>query len=214
MDVREALYTTRAMRRVKPDPIPRDVVARVLDAAVRAPSGGNAQSWRFLVVDDRDVIAALAPVFGDAIGQLWDTVYKDQIAAAEADPDDPANAQWMRVKRSAQWLADNFAQVPLLISGFGDAGSVFPALWNAQLAARAEGVGSALTSVLTFFNRAEALEVLGVPEDGAGYQATVTFGYPLGRWGVAPRNPVESVTFHNQWGRPLDFEVDGPLFTP
>jgi len=62
MDVREALYTTRAMRRVKPDPIPADVQARILDAAIRAPSGGNAQSWRFLLVDDPAVKARLAPL--------------------------------------------------------------------------------------------------------------------------------------------------------
>ena len=57
MDVREALYTTRAMRRVTPDPIPDDVQARILDAAIRAPTGGNAQNWRFLLVDDPEVRA-------------------------------------------------------------------------------------------------------------------------------------------------------------
>ena len=57
MDVYEALYTTRAMRRVKPDPIPMDVQAKILDAAIRAPSGGNMQSWRFMLVDDPDIRA-------------------------------------------------------------------------------------------------------------------------------------------------------------
>ena len=71
MDVYEALYTTRAMRRVRPDPIPADVQARILDAAIRAPSGGNAQSWRFLLVDDPAVKARLAPLYQDAIGKLW-----------------------------------------------------------------------------------------------------------------------------------------------
>ena len=59
VDVYEALYTTRAMRRVKPDPIPVEVQERILDAAIRAPSGGNSQTWRFLLVDDRDVLAFL-----------------------------------------------------------------------------------------------------------------------------------------------------------
>ena len=63
MDVYEALYTTRAMRRVKPDPIPHDVQARILDAAVRAPTGGNAQEWRFLLVDDPGVKARLGPLY-------------------------------------------------------------------------------------------------------------------------------------------------------
>ena len=64
MDVREALYTTRAMRRVKPDPIPDDVQARILDAAIRAPSGGNAQGWRFLIMDDKEQIAKIEEPLG------------------------------------------------------------------------------------------------------------------------------------------------------
>ena len=63
VDVYEALYTTRAMRRVRPDPIPMDVQARILDAAVRAPSGGNAQTWRFLLVDDPEVKAQIGPIY-------------------------------------------------------------------------------------------------------------------------------------------------------
>ena len=82
MDVREALYTTRAMRRVKPDPIPEAVQARILDAAIRAPSGGNAQSWRFLLVDDADVKAKLGPLYRDAIGRLWETAYRERLDQA------------------------------------------------------------------------------------------------------------------------------------
>ena len=63
MDLNEALYTTRAMRRVKPDPIPLDVQARILDAAVRAPSGGNMQGWKFLLVDDPAIKAQLGPLY-------------------------------------------------------------------------------------------------------------------------------------------------------
>ena len=213
MDAREVLYTTRAMRRVKPDPIPDDVVARILDAAIRAPSGGNAQSWKFVVVDDRDQIAKLAPVYKDAMDQLWKVVYAQQIEAALADPDDPEHAQWLRIFRSASWLSDNFAQVPLLLFGFGDAGSVYPALWSAQLAARAEGVGSALTSVLGFFNRDDALAVLGTTAEESGQLlGCITFGYPLGRWGVAARNPIGEVMFRNRWGNPLGIDVPAPLW--
>ena len=91
-------------------------------------------------------------------------------------------------------------------------GSIFPAVWNAMLAARGEGVGAALTSALVFKNT-EVLEVLGVP-DGEGWNMSccVTFGYPTGRWGVAERHPVEEVTFANRWGTPLPFEVNGPLY--
>lgn len=68
MNVYEALYTTRAMRRVRPDPIPYEVQARILDAAIRAPSGGNAQSWRFMLVDDPDVKGRLGPLYRTASG--------------------------------------------------------------------------------------------------------------------------------------------------
>ena len=101
----------------------------------------------------------------------------------------------------------------MLLFAFGDAGSVYPALWNASLAARAEGVGSALTSVMSFFNRDQVMEVLGVPGNGAPpLVACVTFGYPTGRWGVAQRNPVNQVTYENQWGTPLSFDAGGPLW--
>jgi nitroreductase len=82
MDVREALYTTRAMRRVKPDPIPADVQARILDAAIRAPSGGNSQGWRFMLVDDPAVKAQLGPLYRDAISKLWEFGYRDRLEPA------------------------------------------------------------------------------------------------------------------------------------
>src|SRR5574338_1628225 len=71
MDVYEALYTTRAMRRVRPDPIPVAAQQRILDAAVRAPSGGNAQTWRFLLVDDAAVKAELGPVYRACLDTVW-----------------------------------------------------------------------------------------------------------------------------------------------
>jgi nitroreductase len=217
MDVREALYTTRAMRRVRPDPIPLDVQARILDAAIRAPSGGNAQGWRFLLVDDPDIKARLGPLYRDAIGKLWETVYAPQLERARAEPDDPGSAALLSVVSSAQHLADHFEAVPLYLLGFsrGDptGGSIFPAIWNAQLAARAEGVGSALTSVLGIFHGQEAMQILGVP-DGKGWAMAccVSFGYPTGRWGVAPRRPVHEVAYRNRWGEPVGFEVSEPLW--
>jgi nitroreductase len=219
MDVYEALYTTRAMRRVKPDPIPLEVQARIMDAAIRAPSGGNAQGWRFLLVDDPEVRGRLAPLYEDSVRQLWGTVYADQIAAMEADPDTPESKALGRVVRSAQYLADNFADVPLLLFAFGrndpTGGSMYPAVWNAMLAARAEGVGSSLTTVLQFFHGPETFEVLGVPADkGWLLFCCVTFGYPTGRWGVAARRPVHEVSYRNQWGTPLGIEIPGPLWSP
>jgi len=219
MDIDEALYTTRAMRRVKPDPVPLEVQARILDAAIRAPSGGNTQNWRFLLVDDKEVIGRLAPLYQDAIDQLWRTVYADRIAAAEADPDDPESVSMLKVQRSAQWLADHFGEVPLYLFGFVQhdptGGSIYPAVWSAQLAARAAGVGSSLTAVLGFFHPTETFEILGVPGDEGWVMACcVSFGYPTGRWGVAPRRPVHEVSYRNRRGTDVGFEVPEPLWEP
>jgi nitroreductase len=216
MDVYEALYTTRAMRRCTTEPIPIDVQKRILDAAVRAPSGGNTQNWRFMLVDDAGVKGKLGPIYRDCMTQLWATIYKDRLEAANADPDDPENASMLRIQRSAQHLADHFEEYPLLLFSFVQfdptGGSIFPATWSAMLAARAEGVGSSLTSVFMFQLDA-VLEILGVPKaDGWLFSSCVTFGYPTGKWGVAPRRAVDEVSFRNRWGTPLGFEIPEPLW--
>jgi len=218
MDVYEALYTTRAMRRVKPDPIPEDVQARILDAAIRAPSGGNMQNWQFLLVDDPAVKAQLGPIYRDCLAQLWVTIYKDRLDAANADPEAPESAQMLRIQRSAQHLADHFEEYPLLLFSFAQydptGGSINPATWSAMLAARAEGVGAAWTSVF-LFQLDSVLEILGVPKDeGWIFASCVTFGYPTGRWGVAARTPVHEVAHRNRWGAPLGFDVPEPLWPP
>jgi nitroreductase len=219
MDVFEALYTTRAMRRVRTDPIPPEVQARILDAAIRAPSGGNSQGWRFLLVDDPDVKSNLGPLYRDAIGTLWATFYRENLERARATADDPESASLLRVQASAQYLADHFEDVPLFLFAFsrGDAsgGSIFPAIWSAQLAARAQGVGSALTSVLGIFHAEETLRILGVPADkGWNMACCVSFGYPRGRWGVAARRPVQEVAYRNQWGADVGLDIAGPLWSP
>jgi nitroreductase len=204
---------------VRPDPIPRDVQAKILDAAIRAPSGGNTQNWRFLLVDDPAVITAIAPLYKNAIDQLWRTIYAERLAAAEADPGADESISMLKVQRSAQWLADHFEEVPLFLFGFVQAdptgGSIYPAVWSAQLAARAHGVGSSLTAVLGFFHPDETFEILGVPTDEQWIMACcVSFGYPTGRWGVAPRRPVHEVSYRNRWGSPVGFTVDEPLWPP
>jgi nitroreductase len=216
MDVFEALYTTRAMRRVKPDAIPEAVQQQILDAAIRAPTGGNAQNWRFLLVDDPSVRGELAKIYRECLTTLWGTFYKERIDAAVANPDDAEAVQFLKVKKSADWLGDNFTTVPLLLFGFceGDSsgGSIYPAIWNAMLAARAHGVGASLTSAF-MLKPDPMLELLGVPKESAWlFSCCVTLGYPTGRWGVAPRRPVHEVSYRNHWGEPVGFEVPEPLW--
>ncbi|MDW3220087.1 MAG: nitroreductase family protein [Acidimicrobiales bacterium] len=214
MDVREALYTTRAMRRVKPDPIPADVQARILDAAIRAPSGGNAQGWRFLLMDDPDRIAEVGAIYAECIDMLWDTVYKDKVAHAQSS-DDAEARQFRAIMNSVTWAQENFGSYPMLLFAFDQfdttGGSIFPAVWNAMLQARADGVGSSLTSVLMFKND-ETLDVLGVPkEEGWRMACCVPFGYPLGNWGVAKRSPAHEVSYKNTWGNAID-PIPEPLW--
>ena len=114
---------------------------------------------------------------------------------------------------------DHFAEVPLFLFAFvqGDptGGSIYPAVWSAQLAARAHGVGSSITAVLGFWHPAETFEILGVPTDENWIMACcVSFGYPTGRWGVAKRRPVQEVAYRNRWGGPIGFTVDTPLWSP
>jgi nitroreductase len=218
VDVEEALYTTRAMRRVRPDPIPMDIQAHILDAAIRAPSGGNSQNWRFLLVDDPEVIGRIAPLYRDGLDTLWRTIYAERLAAASAAPDTEESRSMVRVQHSAQWLADHFEEVPLFLFGFVQAdptgSSIFPAVWSAQLAARTHGVGSALTILLSYLHPTEVLEILGVPGDKQWVMACcVSFGFPLGRWGIAPRRPVHEVSFRNRWGEPVGFHVENPLWS-
>jgi nitroreductase len=217
VDIFEALYTTRAMRRVRPDPIPADAQARILDAAIRAPSGGNTQGWRFLLVDDPGVKARLGPLYRESIAQLWTTTYQARLEAAQASPGSPNSAETLRMVRSAQHLADHFEDVPLFLFAFTrndrSGGSIFPAVWSAMLAARGLGIGSALTTVLGASRGAETMAVLGVPaEKGWVNACCVSFGYPTGSWGTAARRPVHEVTYRNRWGTPFGLEVPAPLW--
>lgn len=208
MDVFEALYTTRAMRRVAPDPIPDDVVVRMLDAAVRAPSGSNAQNWRWLTVTEQATRDELGVLYAEAFDVLQNTVY----AGLE-----PRNDQDRRVKSSSEWLAENFASAPLVILPFHrndpSGASIYPAVWSLMLAARAEGVGTTLTTVLGMFRSKELFELLGVPSDkGWENAAAIPCGYPTGRWGIAARAPAHQVVHGERWGEPAGWTADEPVW--
>jgi nitroreductase len=218
VDAFDALYTTRSMRRMRADPVPDDVQLRILDAAIRAPNGGNRQDWRFVLVDDGAIVAVLAPVYRRVMNEeVWGKAYAAALEAAKTQPEQPENASLLRVMRSATYLQDHFEDIPLLLFGLRGSdvtgGSIYPAMWSAQLAARTFGVGSAIVTALPLFARAETRAALGVPDDEPREIAcALAFGYPVGRWGLATRHPVHEVTFKNQWGRSLGAEVPEPLW--
>jgi len=207
MDIYEALYTTRAMRRMKPDPIPYDVQARILDAAIRAPHIG--EGWRFILVDDPEIKSQLAPLYKQGMEKMIGAPVETFV---EMMKDNPAMGPTLR---SGVHLVDHFAEVPLFLIGFGrtsEGSGIYPALWSAQLAARAEGIGSTLTGFLQYFPN-EVMEILGVPKD-AGWKlgGVVPMGYPLGKWGVGARKPVHEVAARNSWDGDLGFTVPEPLW--
>ena len=209
MDIYETIYTTRAMRRLKGDPISYDVQARILDAAIRAPHIG--EGWRFILVDDPEIKSQLAPLYRQGfermIGGAPEEVFADVMKT---------DTQMGRSVRSGLYLVNHFAEVPLLLIGFGrtkDGAGIYPALQNAMLAARAEGIGSTLTGFLQSFFANEVMDILGVPKDaGWTMHGVVPMGYPTGKWGVGARKPVHEVAARNSWQGDLGFTVPEPLW--
>jgi len=197
MEIFEAIYTLRAMRRLKPDPVPEELVWKVLEAATRAPSGGNLQPWGFVVVTD----PAKKKKIGEWYLDGWNKSYGPARAAMLANP---AAA---RTFRSADHLANHIADVPVLIfatvltsmaSASGAGPNIYPAVQNLMLAARALGLGTTLTT-LHRTHEAEVRELLGIPE-GVETMAMIPLGWPKGKFGAGPRKPVEEVTHWDSWG--------------
>ncbi len=197
MDVFEVINTTRAMRRLKPDPVPDELIWKVLEAAIRAPSGGNRQPWNFIVIRDPDKKKKIAAWYLEA----WNATYGAAREAMAADP----NAA--RMFASADHLANHLAEVPVLIiaairggdTGTSPAGSyVYPAVQNLMLAARALGLGTTLTT-LHRAHEGDVKELLAIP-DNVETMALIPLGWPKGKFGMGPRRPVEEVAYWDKWG--------------
>ena len=219
MDVFEALYTTRAMRRVTEEPISDEILKQMVDAAVRAPSGANTQSWKFLVITD----SKIKNLLGDLYREAWD-FYVKEFYGGSADmgasnvPNNKKAEQVVRISKSAAWLSENFQKVPamfVVLSRNDPSGSsIYPAIWSIMLAGRAHGIGTCLTTVLGMFKPEKAFEILNIPNDkGWKIDAVITAGYPLGKWGVADRNPVDEVTYLNTWGNETNWNLEDPLWS-
>ena len=217
MDVFEALYTTRAMRRVKEDPIPDEIIKSMIDSAIRAPSGSNRQDWRFVAVTDQEVRTQLADIYRETWDYYDKSFYNSSSDLGASNLKDKEQIESVRrISNSASWLAENYDKVPLLVLAFSrndpTGSSIYPAIWSLMLAARSHGIGTCLTTVMSFKTE-EVYEVLDIPADkGWALNATITAGYPLGKWGVAERKPVEEVTFLNKWGQSPDWNLTEPLW--
>ena len=105
----EAIYSARSLRRLKPDPVPEELITRVLDAAIRAPSGGNAQSWAFVVVRDADLRQKLGAIYRKA-SDIAEAVY-----AARGRPPHLSERQFARMMAAGKYLWDHMGEAPVLL---------------------------------------------------------------------------------------------------
>ena len=197
----EAINSQRQMTRFRPEPVPREAIDRIIEAATKAPSGGNSQPWEFVVVTDPDLI--------NKIG----TIYRELWLGARGDRPAPDESP---VYRAARYLANHFHEVPAMVlicvdhsrtTGYTpgepiergrQASSIWLAVQNLFLAARAIGLGTRLTT--THIRREdEVKELLGIP-DHVETVCLTPLGYPRGNFGPTTRRPASEVTSYNQWG--------------
>ena len=201
MELFETITSLRAIRRMRPDPIPDDVLRRILTAAICAPSGGNRQPWFFLVVREAATRQRLAELWNVGYQELLKIPYYGQALSGGG------TVEQQRMMRSVRYLAEHLhaAPVHLLVCmntegqppGFHHGSSIFPAIQNLMLAARALGVGSVLTTMQRY-REAEVKALLGIPE-AMVVAAFIPLGYPQGHFGAGPRKPLDEVLFFERW---------------
>jgi nitroreductase len=203
-DLFEIMRTTRSMRRLKPDPVPAELIRKILEAGVSAPSGGNMQRWRFLVIRDPNVKETIGAYYKRA----WDDVVSPRYRAGEPAPG-TSRERFLRMLDAAQYLVDHIHEAPLWIvpclEGANptrtSGSSIYPAVQNMLLAARALGLGATLTTLYLSFEK-EVEAALGLPPDVHSY-ALLPIGYPMGRFGPVRRISLAEVIYEDRWGQPL-----------
>lgn len=204
MSLEEAMMTQRAIRRLKTDPVDDTLVLKVIELALRAPTGSNAQNWEFIVVKDPLVKGKLAKLNR----QAWNLYGGIGKRMAERQSDDTM----MRIIKAVQWQTDHFEEVPVVvvaciktvipwfppIAAASAYGSIFPSVQNLLLAARAANLGAALIT-LPLWSRFRAQRVLGLPFSIAPC-AVIPLGWPKGKYGPTTRRPVGEVVSLDRYG--------------
>lgn len=194
------MYSSRAMRRIKPDPVSEEVIRQLIEAANQAPTASNGQNTRWIVIRDPAQKMKLADLNREAR------------QAAYGDRPPPANAAEERQRRASQWHTEHLQDVPVhvvacleigappedsFVRGIASGGSVWPAVQNLLLAARALGLG-AVPTTLPLRDRAAAKELLGLPA-GVEPFCLVPVGYPMGRFGPVTRKPIDEILHWDRW---------------
>jgi nitroreductase len=187
----EGMRTARAIRRLRPDPVPQALVRKVCEAGTFAPSGGNRQPWIFVAVTETERRAWIAERYRDAFHRYIGPAFE----AAERDPEFP---EWkLRNMRAALHLADHLEEAPvhLFVAGWTRRGepqlqALFPAIQNILLACRAVGLGASLTTVhRTFGDEIDAYLGLSAKTPSC---ALIPIGWPQGRFGRPPRDSIDA----------------------
>jgi nitroreductase len=213
LDALEAMATTRAIRRLRPDPIPETDLARILFAATRAPSGSNRQPFRFVVLRDGERARAAKALLGDAFRRGW-SAKSSTDGYEEVDPFSPK----ARAAAAMQHFVDHFESVPVVVLPCytryraphpSEGASVYPACQNLLLAARALGYGGVITMWHSFVE-APLKAMLGIPEETV-IAATIPLGRPVGGGhGPVRRRPLPELVYEDAWGEPAPWAVDPP----
>ncbi|MFN8036622.1 MAG: nitroreductase family protein [Acidimicrobiia bacterium] len=203
MPLVEAMETQRAIRRLLPDPVDDETLLRCLELATKAPSGGDLQSYEFVVVRDPDVKHQLARLNR----QAW-SVYRRLVKLDKRGRTEAAG----RIMEAVQWQADHFEEVPVVVVACARGvsipfspvwnstlyGSVYPAIQNLLLAARSIGLGATLTT-LPLWSSWLARRTLGLPWRVVPV-AVIPLGWPRGRYGPTTRRPVEETVHLDRYG--------------
>ena len=199
MPIGEAMLTQRSIRKLKPEPIPVDDIRLILEAAVKAPNGGNRQVARFLVVTEREKIREFGTLYHEAWwAKRWD---EHRWTKQEDIPlEDKSH-------RSAMGLADDMQNAPCVVFAFtvgpGGASSVIPACQNLMLAAHALGIGSIPTTLhAKVMDRFYAM--FEVPKD-VSFHFCIPLGYPSVKYGPSQRKPITETAYLDRWGSPVSW---------
>jgi nitroreductase len=203
-DLFEIISTTRAMRRLKPDPVPDDLIRTILEAGVSAASGGNRQHWRFMVIKDRALKEKVQQYYKRALDEVVGPRYRNS-----APPPGVTREQYDRQHNAVSYLTDHFHDAPVWIVACLEDGqgtpsrssgaSIYPAVQNMLLAARALGLGATLTTRHLQYEK-EVEAILGLPPGVHSY-AILPIGYPMGRFGPTRRAPLSEVVYLDRWGQ-------------
>ncbi len=197
------MRTTRAMRRLKPDPVPDELILQILQAGQWAANGGANQRWRFLVIKDRSIKERVQVWYKKAFDEVVGPRYRGSEPPPGSSP-----GRYRRQHDAVEYLTDHYHEAPVWIVACQDDGeetpsrsagaSIYPAVQNMLLAARALGLGSTLTS-RHLRHEKEVEEILGLPPGVHSY-AILPIGYPMGNFGPVRRGPLADVVFQDRWG--------------